>query len=185
MGSFVLKNIDFSLSVASIQNAINEVNKLKDDLAEALSELARVLTEQGVEVAKMYIASMTHWTGNLEESMTGYYDAETHCGYIYTDTEYAILVEYGTGIVGENSPHPGIGDNDWASPSSTTVGGKTYSSYDQNGHGVKGWKYRLGESGAYVWTQGEPSKPFMYRTFRDIQSEAETRGGTFVAQYIP
>lgn len=185
MGTFVLKNIDMTLNPSSIQRAINEVRRLKKDLADALSQLARILTSQGVEIAQMHIARMTHWSGNLEQSMTGYYDPESHCGYISTDVEYAILVEYGTGIIGEASPHPGIGAEDWKNPSGTTVGGKTYSQYDQEGHGEAGWKYYLAEAGTYVWTQGEPSKPFMYFTLRELQEEAEARGGVYIGQYIP
>lgn len=198
MSQFILKNIDFTLSERSIQNAIDEVLKLKNDLAEALSELARVLTSQGVEIAKMYVVQMNAvWTGLLSEAGIQWdYDGENHEGHIYSDLDYSVLVEYGTGFMGESSPHEGISDPDWKNPASVSIGGNSYSDYDQNGHGKDGWWYPapwgwwIPKEGTHAgekmaWTNGMPSRPFMYRTFRDLQDEAEARGGTFIAQYIP
>lgn len=198
MGKIVLKNIDFSLTPESIQRAIDEVRKLKEDLADALSELARILTSQGAEIASMYVVQMNAvWTGMLAESGIQWkYDENAHEGYVYSDLDYAVLVEYGTGFVGENEPHPGLSDSDWNNPGGVSIGNGLYTDYDTNGHGEAGWWYpaewgwwipkegpHAGEKMA--WTQGMPSRPFMYRTFSDLIDEAETRGGTFIAQYIP
>ena len=194
MGQFVLKNIDMTLDPDSIQAAIDEVLKLKTDLADALAEFTKVLTAQGAEIAQMYIIQMDAvWTGLLSEvGMQWEYDIKTHEGHVFTDIEYAVLVEYGTGYVGKNHPHPGISDPEWKNPESTNIFGHEYSSYDQNEHKEKGWYYPapwgwiIGSKGdSLAWTMGRPSKPFMYRTFRDLEAEAEARGATFIAQYIP
>ena len=186
MGQFVLKNITMTLNGPSITAAIKEVRDFKKILSKAVIELVKELTDKGVEVAQVEIASMGAVdTSTLIDSIMGWYDEGSHIGHIYTDLDYAVLVEYGTGIVGEGSPHPGIGDDDWINPDGVTVGGKTYSAYDQNEHGEAGWWYPS-PNGWYIpkdgvtneeglslaWTKGMPSRPFMYETLRWLEQNA-------------
>jgi len=81
--------------------------------------------------------------------------------------EYAMYIEYGTGMVGAESPHPK--PNTWV--------------YDVNKHGIKGWFYPTTEEDPnpfkhyyqgqlYAWTQGQESKPFMYKAWRWGSSSA-------------
>lgn len=198
MGRFILKNISFSLSRASINAAIKEVKDFKEKLGPAVGELIRELTEKGVEIAQIEIASMgAVGTSALIESISEKFDSGDRVGQIFTMLEYAIFVEYGTGVVGENSPHPGINDKDWIDPEGVTVKGETYSSYDQNEHGEGGWWYPSPD-GWYVpkdgvtneeglslaWTKGMPSRPFMYNTMRELEVYAEEMGGRIIAKYI-
>lgn len=76
------------------------------------------------------------------------------------DDGYAIFVEYGTGVIGEDTPHPQAHMNGWV--------------YDVNGHGEYGWWYPSKESDPnptrylskdgtwWAWTRGQQSRPFMY-----------------------
>ena len=199
MGRIVLKRITMTLDEDSIQAAIDQVKLVKSGLANALSKLAKTLTETGIDVAKMNIASMGAVSSSgLFNSIDGYYNPKTHRGVIYSSAPYAILVEYGTGIVGENSPHPGITDSDWMDPESTSIGGHTYSDYDQNEHGDAGWWYpspegwytpKTGltneEGWPLAWTRGMPSRPFMYDTFRELEALAEESGMTIIAEFFP
>lgn len=77
---------------------------------------------------------------------------------ITVDSEYAVYIEFGTGIVGSSHPHP----HPWV--------------YDVNGHGEKGWYYPTTENDPnphkhyyngvlYAWTKGQRSRPFMYNTW--------------------
>lgn len=75
-------------------------------------------------------------------------------------TNYAVFVEFGTGVMGEESPHPKAGEEGWE--------------YDVGGHGDSGWWYptvegdpnptkKLTKQGSWVaWTAGMASRPFMY-----------------------
>lgn len=80
---------------------------------------------------------------------------------LYVGCDYAIYVEFGTGIVGSENPHPN--PSRWQ--------------YDVNQHGDEGWWYKTdnpypnqkviktddGETLAH--TRGQESKPFMYKTW--------------------
>ena len=169
MGRFVLKNIEMTLDPSSIQDAINIVNDLESDLADALAELARILTEdRGKRIAQMYIAQFPAVdTGALHDSITGEYIKALHSGTISTNVYYAAFVEYGTGIVGADNSHPDSGG--WA--------------YDVNNHGDAGWWYQV--DGGWRHTRGMPARPFMYNTLRELEAEAESEGGRIIAQYIP
>lgn len=60
--------------------------------------------------------------------------------------EYAMYVEFGTGVVGSENPHP----HAWE--------------YDINEHGADGWTY-IGKDGKRHWTAGQRSHPVMYNTW--------------------
>ena len=180
MGQFVLMNIDMTLDDDSIQKAIDTITDLKDKLASGLVELARMLTEErGVRIAQMYIGQFPAVdTGALHDSIAGVYNEGAHEGIITTGVMYAAYVEFGTGIVGADNPHPEASGN-W--------------DYDINHHGNDGWWYPSSkgwyqpENGGQplAWTKGMPSRPFMYNTLRELEEEAEREGGRIVAKYIP
>ena len=184
-----LKTISMDLSARSIDKAIKEINKFKEDLARALEELARYVTEEkGVGIAKMYVAQFPAVdTGALHDSIKGTYEAKNHMGVITAGEglvdgsedgkSYAFYVEYGTGIVGKQNPHP--------DPNGYQ--------YDVNEHGSGGWYYKS-EKGWYkpkdggprlAWTKGMPARPFMYNTMLTLEEEVEREGGRIIAEYIP
>lgn len=87
---------------------------------------------------------------------------DTSCNIVINANEYAQYVEYGTGIVGSENPHPK--PDGW--------------SYDVNNHGEAGWwyptdgsdgnpsKYETKSGDMLAHTRGMPSRPFMYDTWR-------------------
>lgn len=198
MGQFILKSISFELTKESIQKAIDEIHDLQNKLSGAIEEIIRNATDKGVEIAQIEIADMgAVGTSTLIDSIMGEYDGKQRTGNIFTMLDYAVLVEYGTGIVGANSSHPGLGDADWNNPESVTVKGETYSTYDQNNHGEAGWWYPsptgwytpkdgvTNEEGlSLAWTKGMPSRPFMYNTMRELEVYIEENGGRIIAQYV-
>ena len=182
MGQIILKNIEMTLDDDSIQKAIDTVLKLKEDLADALAELARYVTEEkGPSIAKMYLAQFPAIdTGALHDSINGEYAKGKHEGVITTGVMYAAYVEFGTGIVGDSNPHPEASEN-W--------------SYDIHDHGDAGWWYPS-SNGWYkpkdnedaplmAWTKGMPARPYMYNTYLELEAEIEADGGRIVAEYIP
>ena len=125
------------------------------------------LRERTVEKMKENMGRYGLSSGTLYNNITvdrldsGFYittKGENTWGY-----DYAMSVEFGTGIVGSGSPHPKIAESGWV--------------YDVNQHGDYGWIYPttsddpnptkyVGKDGQYyAWTAGTESRPFMYDTW--------------------
>ena len=150
------RTITVDLSVSGIDRAIREVERFKTDVLNATNSLCEMLVEEGVSDAKIQLYSFSPiavYTGELEDSIHGYYDPDKHVGFIYTMCLYAAFVEYGTGIVGQSLPHPN--PQEWE--------------YDINNHGLNGWIYYNGRDGKFHWTKGFKSRPFMYNTAQDLR----------------
>lgn len=160
MGKTVIR---FSLSEKSINQAIAALESYKKDFNRKCNELLKQLTDYGAEFAKLEVLRLGAFdTGELAESIHGFYDPDSHVGFIRADCWYAIYVEYGTGVVGAgshgDSPHPQAGEHGWV--------------YDYNHHGENGWVYFNEREGMVMRTKGQPSSPFMYNTFRELQQKA-------------
>ncbi|HHZ02041.1 MAG TPA: HK97 gp10 family phage protein [Tissierellia bacterium] len=157
-----MAKIQMKLTTRSIEDAIKEVKEYKRKLNDRVKALIRELVDKGVEIAKAQVRDLgAVYTGQLEESITGFFDEETGLGIIRTDCPYAIYVEFGTGVVGERNPHPEPIEG-WQ--------------YDVNEHGDKGWWYFNERDQKWHWTKGMVSRPFMYNTLQLLRAEAEKGG---------
>lgn len=141
-----------ALSLKDIERKLAEVQRYRDSLERKLDSLLTALAEQGTIIAKNNISAyhMPWATGELENSIQGIYDSNTGKGAIWSDSDHAVYVEFGTGIVGKNSPHSESGTQGYQ--------------YDVNNHGDSGWWYLKDEDGNFHWTKGMPSRPFMWTT---------------------
>lgn len=175
--SKILKHIDIELTRSSLTNAIKEVNFFRDQLTQSMNDLMQKLVDEGISVARIQIASMDAVdTGALEHSIAGYFDPQTRIGYVYSGSMYAIYVEYGTGPLGAQNPHPAPETAMWRYSSGEHIqlyGDKFGWVYKKGDEGVFS-----GEGGGYVWTQGYPSRPFMYNTLQWLEEAAETIAST-------
>jgi hypothetical protein len=150
--------IRFSLNTKDINRAIREVAKFKKQFLEKCNRLVEVLTDEGAEIAKVKVAELDAvYTGELMNSIEGYYSPSLQAGIIRAGAYYAVYVEFGTGVVGSQSSHPD--PQGWQ--------------YDVNGHGDEGWVYYDDESGKFRWTKGFKSRPFMYNTARELEKECK------------
>ena len=166
----VLKRINMTLDPKSIKAAIKAVKDFEKELYHAMTHLIEDLTKQGVEFARMELMMFDRpafFSGRLYDSIEGELVSDTK-GKVFTNVEYAVFVEYGTGIVGAGNPHPEPNGYD----------------YDVKGHGWAGWVYK-GDDGQFHQTYGMASRPFMFYTLRDLQNFAEQNGGRIIAEYIP
>jgi len=176
--SAVLKTITFSLETSSIEKAIASLQKFQEEFDEKKLELIESLTSEGEQIAKDEVVSVgAVYTSGLLSSVNSEMDKKDRCGYVRAGEglDYAPYVEYGTGVVGASSSHPGIADGESVPPvmSYTTEAGEThvYTGYDSQGHGAKGWTYRARDEKFY-WTAGYKARPFMYNTMRKLEAIA-------------
>lgn len=173
MGYKTWRSIEMTLDPKSIKQALKEIEECKKQLVAALSDLAKQLTEQGAQIAKMQIASMEAVdTGELEHSVRGQYNAKEHIGYIRAGEglTYAFYVEYGTGPVGESNQHPEPEKVGWEYNVGETIGIN-----EKHPEWGEGWWYP-GDDGRAHWTAGQPARPFMYNTFIWLEEAAQALG---------
>ena len=157
--------IRFKLNEKDIDRAIREVSQFKKQFLEKCNKLIEVLTDRGEEIAKIQVAQLDAvYTGERMNSIEGYYSPTYNVGIIKAGAYYAAYVEFGTGVVGSQSPHPN--PQGWQ--------------YDVNGHGDEGWVYYDDDGGKFRWTKGFKSRPFMYNTARQLEREcAKIAKGVF------
>jgi len=155
--------IDFDLTPSSIDKAIKELELFRRNVERIKSAVMEAVLERGVEILREEIDSLiydTSWgseyrSGFLRQSVHSYYDGKTSSGYICVTASYAKYVEFGTGIVGSNQPHPQASEMLWV--------------YDINEHGQAGWVYY--DRGRFRRTAGFRSRPFMYNTMVRLEGE--------------
>jgi hypothetical protein len=136
-------------------------------ITDALDELA--------EMARVYLRMRLSYYGLGDSSLINAVDAMdvTRYGFrikLLLYGESLEFVEYGTGIVGQNAPHPQAGLHGW--------------SYDTNGHGTDGWwypttyekygkrKYQTKNGDWLAWTMGMEPRPFLYDTYVYLRMKA-------------
>ena len=156
------KQINFTYdSLSSIDAAIKEMQAYQEQLTNKCRILAQRVAEIGVEIARVNIADFDAiYSGELFSSIRAEYSGSVPDGaswLVITDCPWAAYVEFGTGIVGQESPHP----------DTSIVGWK----YDVNQHGDMGWDYF--KDGEWHWTKGMPSRPFLYQTGMDLRERIE------------
>lgn len=155
------------LSVSSIRQLQKDLEKYRDSLEYKARLLAEKLAERGVEIARVQISSLDAvFTGELLSSIHSEYKSSQKGGAIFAvvaDSDHAAFVEFGTGIIGQESPYPyklpeGVS---WKYASGKTI--------RQLADGRYGWFYP--KDGQWYFTEGMPSRPFMYNTSMELMQE--------------
>lgn len=141
-----------NLSSGSFRQLEKEIREYRKSIPDKCEEFAYRMAEEGVAIAQMKILGFDAvMTGELLDSMNleaGDIVSNGATYYIYTDCPWAKFVEFGTGIIGSENPHPDPSIAGWK--------------YDTNDHGEKGWYYY--RDGEWHWTKGMPSRPFLFET---------------------
>lgn len=148
-----MPRIKLSLNPEDINRALENAEAYQKKVKNAGDKITNALTEQGVSLAQQNAAYMNIYdSGELVNGITSKYDKDK--GYIYSGAAHSAFCEFGTGVVGQGSPHPDPIDG-WE--------------YDVNEHGEEGWWY-YDENGNRRWTKGMPSRPYMYDTARMLRN---------------
>lgn len=158
-----MKKFKVDLSVSGIEKLIKDLEDYRDnDLVQKTNKLAEVLAQKGVEIAKTNITTYDAiFTRELIDSI--HYTKGNAVFYIVADSTHAAFVEFGTGQIGKSKPYPyplpeGIS---WEYNSGSTI--------FEVSPGQYGWIYP-GRDGKYYFTQGMPSRPFMYNTTIELMN---------------
>ena len=159
------------LSVDGIKDLRKWLYNYKDNvLQHKVDLLAKTLAEKGVNIAQIQVAKLDAiFTGELISSIKTQYGGTSKgvaVFFVVADSKHAAFVEFGTGQLGlEGSyPHPFPEGIDWNYNTGKTI--------FEIAPGEYGWFYP-GEDGKWYFTQGMPSRPFMYETWLELKSTVE------------
>lgn len=153
------------LSVKGIENLKKQLEHYKNKiLQQKVDLLAKTLAEKGVDIAQVNVARLDAiFTGELITSIHTQYGGSTKgtaVFYVVADSQHAIYVEMGTGIIGAQKPYPGKLPAMYAQ-------GKTIHYTDD---GRYGWFYQ-DANGDWWFTEGMPSRPFLYETSIELMEK--------------
>lgn len=135
------------LSLESIEEYQDYLKKYKKQLPQVAENIVRRVSEVGLE--DNYKSTELLPVQNMENIVSGG---------IKTTDEKETYKEFGTGIVGSNSPHVAeyLAEIGWV--------------YDVNEHGEKGWIYPK-EGGGFGWTRGIPAQKKFYEAIKRMESK--------------
>lgn len=146
------------ISARNFSEIAAAIKDYRDSLAAKSNILLDTIAQEGVRIAiEQSPVGMTGEAiaGNKSERP----DPETVL--IINDSEDAVYYEFGTGAVGEASPHPKAVDAHY----SYNIAQENHLSK----YGKDGWFYR-GDDGEIYWTEGQPAGKFFYNTAVIIRS---------------
>ena len=154
------------LSVNGLENLKKQLLDYKNNtLQQKLNLLAKTLSEKGVVIAQANIARLDAiFTGELISSIhtrKGSGSKGTAIFYIVADSKHAAFVEFGTGQLGQEAPYP------YPLPEGVEWNYNTGKTIFEIESGQYGWFYP-GDDGKWYFTQGMPSRPFMYETSLEL-----------------
>ena len=162
------------LSVKGIEQLKKDLLYYKNNtLQKNITLLVQKLANNGVNIARANVTKLDAiFTGELLNSIHTEYGGSskgTVTFYLVVDSEHAIYVELGTGMVGASKPYPGKLPVIYAQ--GKTIRSATEDIYVRGELYVKKgeyfWTY-IGEDGKAHITKGMPSRPFMYETSLEL-----------------
>lgn len=157
-----MTTIHLELSEQGITRALKAIENYKSDIVRKVEKMCQDLASQGVQICVAQILQLgIHDTGYLYSSILGAGDRDG--AIIICGCEYAVYVEFGTGVKGQGSPYPGPA---MAKAAYQYLGGTTYVTLPD---GRYGWFYP-GDDGRWHFTEGMPSRPFMWNTAQELRN---------------
>lgn len=161
-----MKNIEIRLDPKSVEKAIKELQAYKKEVEQKARLLVQRLTYYGAEIARIKIVDMgAVYSGELLSGVDGYFSPLLNAGFVKVTSDHVAFVEFGTGVVGQQSPHT---NGEYLSKASWgyATGQKIFTTKD----GKVGWIYPT-DDGGFRFTEGMKSRPFMYQTALELQRE--------------
>ena len=148
----------------SLEKGIKDLKAYKKRVQDKTSLLVQKLTDYGAEIVRIKIVSMgAYYSGELLSGVSGYYSPTLNAGFVKVSSDYVAFVEFGTGVVGQNSPHKN-GEYLALAAWQYATGPKIFTTKN----GRAGWIYPT-DDGGFRFTEGMPSRPFMYETALELE----------------
>lgn len=153
------------LDPSSLEKAIAEVREYQKEVENKTRILVQRLTDYGADIARVKIVSLGAFaSGELLSGVNGYYSPILNAGFVRVTSDHVAFVEFGTGVVGQNSPHKNgeyLARASWG----YATGPKIFTTKN----GKVGWIYPT-KDGSFRFTEGMRSRPFLYETALELKS---------------
>lgn len=163
------KSLTATLSISSIRQLQKDLKRYQEYLANKAAQFTKRLSEVGVDIAQVQIADLDAiFTGELIASMQSKYIASTKHGAIFAvvaDSSHACMVEFGTGQRGEDKPYS------YPLPEGVSWDYNVGKTIRQNPVTGRYFWFYPGQDGLWHYTEGMPSRPFMYLTSMELMRE--------------
>lgn len=163
------KPLKADLSVSSIRQLQKDLIRYQEYLTNKAAQLAKRLSELGVDIAQVQIADLDAiFTGELIASIQSKYIDSTKYGAIFAvvaDSSHAVFVELGTGQRGEDKPYP------YPLPEGVSWDYNVGKTIRQNAVTGRYYWFYPGQDGKWHYTEGMPSRPFLYLTSMELIRE--------------
>ena len=161
-----MKSIKVDLDPIGVAKAIEEIRQYQKEVETNIRMIVQRLCDFGVEMARVKIVSLGAVdSGELLAGVDGYYSPLLNAGFVRVASDHAAFVEFGSGIVGQASPHKNgeyLARASWG----YATGQKIFTTKD----GRVGWIYPT-DNGEFRFTEGMVSRPFLYETALEIQKK--------------
>ncbi len=161
-----MKKIYVTLDPNSVAKAITEIREYQKEVESKTRLLVQRLTDHGADIARVKIVSMgAFYSGELLSGVDGYYSPTLNAGFVKVTSDHVAFVEFGTGVVGQNSPHKNgeyLARASWG----YATGSKIFTTKN----GKVGWIYPT-DDGGFRFTEGMRARPFMYETALELQNK--------------
>ena len=148
----------------SLKKGIKKLESYKKKLQKKTTRLVQKLTDYGAEVVRVKIVNMgAYYSGELLSGVDGYFSPSLNVGFVRVTSDHVAFVEFGTGVVGQNSPHK---NGEYLSKAAWqyATGAKIFTTKN----GRVGWIYPT-DDGGFRFTEGMKSRPFMYEAALELQ----------------
>lgn len=155
------KDIDIRMSTKSLNDAINALKSIEDDFMRKVDIFVRMLTNDGVQIARTWISTGAGAERNANVSYMVSNDGYIIVAQIQMTGKDALFVEFGAGIYFNPSDPPHASKYDMGVG---TYPGQTHA-FDN------GWWY-YGPNGESVYTHGTEGTYPMYHASENIQNNA-------------
>ena len=161
-----MKVIKMALCPSDISIAVNEIRQYQKEVESKTRLIAQRLTDLGAEIARVKIVNLgAFYSGDLLSGVGGYFSPLLNTGFVRVTSNHAAFVEFGTGVVGQNSPHKN-GEYLARAAWGYATGSKIFTTKD----GKVGWIYPT-KDGEFRFTEGMRSRPFLYETALELQQK--------------
>lgn len=146
------------LSVSSLDKLLSKLREYQKKVEQAPARIVENLADFGEKQIQQGIQGVTDKDGNYLAKAGSYVFGDA--GLAYMEGEQSSFLEYGTGVVGKNSPHPQANEAGWQYNTGKTINPRTGD-----------WSYWDAVKGKYVHTKGIPAQMPVFNAALEMRGQ--------------